>query len=235
MKFTYFIFFLFLNSVSFMYNLQIKSNNHNILSNSFSNNSEKLDNTKLNNKFSIKLNKVETDASFIVFLKESQKNLSKNGNTEFLLESSLTNANLKNDKEENHSFLDSITSFFENKLFKKSFLSFNSNTSIASEASKLEEKKISIPEKHIPIKLKNYKNSQYVGNIEIGTPPQTIPVIFDTGSGNLWVTSELCTSEYCITNKHRYSRSSSSSFVEDEYEIEVEFGTGTVQSPQRSL
>ena len=42
------------------------------------------------------------------------------------------------------------------------------------------------------IPLKNYKNTQYVGTIAIGSPLQVIPVIFDTGSGNLWVTSSLC-------------------------------------------
>lgn len=34
------------------------------------------------------------------------------------------------------------------------------------------------------IKLKNYANTQYVGTVGIGNPPQYLDVIFDTGSAN---------------------------------------------------
>ena len=50
------------------------------------------------------------------------------------------------------------------------------------------------------IPLKNYRNTQYVGEITIGTPAQTIPVIFDTGSANLWVTSALCKDASCTSH-----------------------------------
>lgn len=77
------------------------------------------------------------------------------------------------------------------------------------------------------IPLKNYKNTQYVGTIAIGNPPQSIPVIFDTGSGNLWVTSTLCKA-YSCANHISYSRAKSQKFKRLGLGVQVTFGTGTV-------
>jgi hypothetical protein len=77
------------------------------------------------------------------------------------------------------------------------------------------------------IPLKTYKNSNFIGMINIGTPAQEIPVVLDTGSGNLWITSSLCKTPSC-RNKPAYDREKSSTFNQGELGVEVEFGTGSV-------
>jgi cathepsin D len=75
--------------------------------------------------------------------------------------------------------------------------------------------------------LHNYKNTQYIAVISIGTPQQKIPVVLDTGSGNLWVTSKYCISQTC--KKHiKFDRRASSSFQPHGLGIEVTFGTGVL-------
>lgn len=78
------------------------------------------------------------------------------------------------------------------------------------------------------ISLKNYENSQYIGIIDIGNPPQSIPVIFDTGSGNVFVTSSKCKSKTCSLNKS-FNKDLSKTYVSLNIDIEVYFGTGNVK------
>jgi len=77
------------------------------------------------------------------------------------------------------------------------------------------------------IPLKNYKNTQYVGEILLGIPMQSIPVIFDTGSGNLWVTSSKCKAESC-QGHISYNRKKSKYFKRLGLGLQVTFGTGVV-------
>lgn len=78
------------------------------------------------------------------------------------------------------------------------------------------------------LNLTNFKNSQYVGNIKIGTPPQDIKVIFDTGSSNFWVTSNRCKDEGCLIQKSFASNNSATYKVLND-RVEVEFGSGTIE------
>jgi hypothetical protein len=76
--------------------------------------------------------------------------------------------------------------------------------------------------------LANYKNSQYVGTINIGNPPQSIEVIFDTGSSNFWITSSRCNDPGCLVHKS-YDATKSSTHEKVGTRVEVEFGSGLIE------
>jgi cathepsin D len=78
------------------------------------------------------------------------------------------------------------------------------------------------------VELKNFANTQFVGSVGVGTPPQYLDVIFDTGSANFWVNSALCEEESC-EKRAAYDHSKSRDFQELGDYLEVEFGTGIVE------
>merc|ERR1711988_1708306 len=62
-----------------------------------------------------------------------------------------------------------------------------------------------------PVKLKNWGYTPFVGSIQIGTPPQTFRVIYDTGSSNTWLPGHHCSETSC--DKYgKYNHHKSSSF-----------------------
>jgi hypothetical protein len=97
----------------------------------------------------------------------------------------------------------------------------NLNNADSQEAS---EKKF----KNFLVYLTNFKNSQYVGTIAIGTPPQQIDVIFDTGSSNFWITSKDCMDPGCLVHKS-FNGKNSSTYKKLGTRVEVEFGSGKVE------
>ena len=78
------------------------------------------------------------------------------------------------------------------------------------------------------IQLKNFANTQFVGEISIGTPGQKFDVIFDTGSSNLIINSKKCRSESCDSRKS-YDSDQSVTFKSVGYSIDVQFGTGEIE------
>jgi hypothetical protein len=70
-----------------------------------------------------------------------------------------------------------------------------------------------------------------VGSIEIGTPPQKLSILFDTGSSLFWVRSTKCTTFAC-TGKTSYAAERSSTYVPTPSELSrqatVSYGDGTV-------
>ncbi|KAJ3445950.1 beta-site app-cleaving enzyme isoform a-related [Anaeramoeba flamelloides] len=78
------------------------------------------------------------------------------------------------------------------------------------------------------IDLNNYMNTQYYGNIQIGTPPQNFKTLFDTGSSNLWVPSSKCNTIACILHD-RYDHTKSSTYVKNGESLDIKYGSGEIK------
>ncbi len=82
------------------------------------------------------------------------------------------------------------------------------------------------------IDLSDYYNNEYIGLLGIGTPPQYLEVVFDTGSSDIWIPSATCTS--CGSHQSfDGSLSSSYSAVYDEHtqstkKFTISYGSGDV-------
>jgi len=77
------------------------------------------------------------------------------------------------------------------------------------------------------VDLKDFKNTQYYGTIQIGTPAVSFLVLFDTGSSNLWVPASNCTN--CASSKTKYNPSASSTSKSNGTSFEIQYGTGSMK------
>lgn len=78
--------------------------------------------------------------------------------------------------------------------------------------------------------INDYANSQYYGEIQLGTPGQSFEVIFDTGSSDLWVASSNC-DDSC--GRHaEYDASASSTYIANGTVFNIEYGSGPVSGYQ---
>ncbi|CAM9163652.1 unnamed protein product, partial [Phaeothamnion confervicola] len=80
--------------------------------------------------------------------------------------------------------------------------------------------------------LTDYYNNQYVGELSVGTPPQSLTVVLDTGSSDLWIPGRGCTA--CGNHAtFDYTKSSTYEAVRGSdgkpRAFEVDYGSGKVQ------
>mmetsp|Transcript_4055 Transcript_4055/g.3451 ORF Transcript_4055/g.3451 Transcript_4055/m.3451 type:complete len:234 (-) Transcript_4055:472-1173(-) len=78
------------------------------------------------------------------------------------------------------------------------------------------------------IPLTNYLDAQFYGPMSLGTPSQTFQVIFDTGSSDLWVMAENCTSIACKLHP-KFDNTKSSSFKNNGTAFNIHYGSGSGQ------
>ncbi|GBE80488.1 Aspartic protease [Sparassis crispa] len=87
--------------------------------------------------------------------------------------------------------------------------------------------------------INQFSDSSYIASISIGTPSQSFPVVLDTGSSDLWLSSTNCVS--CASGTPEFNPSSSSSLTQPSSagsgggnssggsEVSIQYGSGTVQ------
>lgn len=83
------------------------------------------------------------------------------------------------------------------------------------------------------ILIRDLSNAQYYGSVQIGTPPQSFQVVFDTGSADFWVPSQQCLARSTnCRQKKAYDARASSTFADvptgAKTAFTIEYGSGPV-------
>ncbi|KAK6049142.1 eukaryotic aspartyl protease, partial [Cooperia oncophora] len=79
----------------------------------------------------------------------------------------------------------------------------------------------------------DYADDFYLGNVTVGTPPQTTTLVLDTGSSNLWVIDAACKTAACNGQpssgytKHKFDTTKSSTFTKETRTFSIQYGSGS--------
>jgi len=73
--------------------------------------------------------------------------------------------------------------------------------------------------------INDYQDAQYYGSISIGTPAQSMKVVYDTGSSNLWVSN---IRPSLFSSHHRYQHGKSRTYVSNGTTFNIAYGSGPV-------
>jgi len=77
--------------------------------------------------------------------------------------------------------------------------------------------------------IKDYQDAQYYGTVSVGTPPQTVRVVYDTGSSNLWANNiPVPWWKKLLPHHQMYDHSKSSSYVANGTKFNIAYGSGPV-------
>ncbi|KAI8992524.1 aspartic peptidase domain-containing protein [Pilobolus umbonatus] len=77
-----------------------------------------------------------------------------------------------------------------------------------------------------------FQGSGYYGLVEVGHPPQSFNVVFDTGSSDFWVVSEFCITMVNCRAHQRFSPSLSYTYQQhhSQSEMTIKYGTGSIHA-----
>jgi len=85
--------------------------------------------------------------------------------------------------------------------------------------------KLSISGGHYTVVINDFQDAQYYGSIDMGTPAQSMKVVYDTGSSNLWVSN---IRPGFFSKHHQYQHDKSYTYVANGSTFNIAYGSGPV-------